>query len=109
MKKDKSILNNKQRLKDIISYQKNTISSNTIINKKTGTITIFAFDKGQSLSTHTAPFDAMVYIIDGKVEITISKKSYILNKGETIIMPANEPHSLKALNKFKMLLIMIKN
>lgn len=101
--------NLKFKLNDILKYQKNTIASNTLINKKTGTVTVFAFDKGQELSEHTAPFDALVYIIDGEAEITISKKPYAVKKGEMIIMPANKPHALRALKKFKMLLIMIRN
>ena len=96
-------------LANLISYQKNTVVSRTLINKKTGTVTLFAFDKGQGLSEHTAPFDAMVYILDGKVKITISGKPLSAEKGEMVIMPANKPHSLKAEKKFKMLLVMIKN
>lgn len=105
MKKNKE---NILKLKEISEYQKNNIVSNTLINKKTGTVTVFAFDKNQSLSEHTAPFDALVYVIDGEAEIKISGKAYTVKKGEAIIMPANKPHSLKALKKFKMLLIMIK-
>lgn len=96
-------------LADLITYQKDSVVSRTLINKKTGTVTLFAFDKGQGLSEHTAPFDAMVYIFDGQVGINISGKPFVLNKGEVIIMPANKTHSLKALKKFKMMLIMIKS
>lgn len=96
------------KLKEISEYQNNNIVSNTLINKKTGTITVFAFDKNQSLSEHTAPFDAFVYIIDGEADIKISGKSYRLKKGEAVIMPARKPHAVKAIKKFKMLLIMIK-
>lgn len=95
-------------LADLLGYQKDSIVSREIINKKTGTITLFAFDKGQSLSEHTAPFDAVVYILDGQVRITISGKLYTVKKGQIIIMPANKSHSLKAIEKFKMLLVMIK-
>ena len=96
-------------LNKLAEYQTGSIVSRTIINKKTGSVTFFAFDKGQALSEHTAPFDAFVTILEGQVEITISGKIYHLGEGEMIIMPANEPHALKALNKFKMLLTMIKS
>lgn len=96
-------------LLDLLDYQKDSIVSREIVNKKTGTVTLFAFDKGQGLSEHTAPFDAVVYVLDGSVRITISGKSHIIKKGQMIIMPANKPHSLKALKRFKMLLVMIKS
>ncbi|MCF8068070.1 MAG: cupin domain-containing protein [Desulfobacterales bacterium] len=98
-----------ETLVDMISYQEGSVVSRTLINKKTGTVTLFAFDKGQGLSEHTAPFDAMVNIIDGVSEIIISGKSHIVEKGGIIIMPANEPHALKATEKFKMMLTMIKS
>lgn len=93
---------------DIIQYQDESIVSKMLVNKDTGTITLFAFDEGQGLSEHTAPFDAIAQIIDGNVEITISGKKFNLKAGEMIIMPANEPHALTATTKFKMMLIMIK-
>ena len=96
-------------LADVVSYQEGSVVSKTLIEKKTGTVTLFAFDEGQSLSEHTAPFDAMVYIVDGQVEIKIAGNPYILNKGEMIIMPANEPHALKSITRFKMMLIMIRS
>ncbi|MFX0179479.1 MAG: cupin domain-containing protein [Candidatus Hodarchaeota archaeon] len=92
----------------MLDYQKGSVVSRTLIDKNEGTVTLFSFDKDQGLSEHTAPFDALVNVIDGKVKITISKKDYILNEGQMIIMPANEPHALKALERFKMMLIMIK-
>jgi len=98
-----------KRLTDLADYQTGSIVSRTIVDKKTGTVTFFAFDKGQGLSEHTAPFDAMVYIIDGEAEITISGKPFYLKQGEMIIMPANEPHALKAVKKFKMMLTMIRS
>jgi quercetin dioxygenase-like cupin family protein len=97
-----------QNLADLIEYQEGSVVSRTIIDKETGTVTLFAFDEGQGLSEHTAPFDAMVYALDGAVEVTISGKMFPLTKGEMIIMPANEPHALKATKRFKMLLTMIK-
>lgn len=94
---------------DLIEYQEGSVVSREIIRKDTGTVTIFAFDKGEGLSEHTAPFDAMVQIVDGKAEITISGNKNVLEKGEMIIMPANEPHALKALEKYKMVLTMIRS
>ena len=93
--------------KDIV-YASNSVVSKRVLEQKTGNITLFAFDKGQKLSEHSAPFDAMVQVVEGQVEITIDKKPYILKEGETIIMPANIPHALLAVEKFKMLLTMIK-
>jgi len=97
-----------KNLSDFVKYQENAIVSSEIIKKDTGTVTMFAFDKGQGLSEHTAPFDALVNIIDGQAEVRITGKPFILKEGEMIIMPANRPHSLKAVEKFKMLLVMIK-
>ena len=96
-------------MRDLIGYQDGSIVSREIIGKKTGTVTVFAFDEGQGLSEHTAPFDALVYLLDGEVEISIAGKPYRLKKGEMIIMPAKEPHSLTAVKRFKMLLIMIRS
>ena len=96
------------RLEEMIDYQKDSVVSRTIIDREAGTVTLFAFDEGQGLSEHTAPYDAMVYVIDGEVEITISGKPYRLKEGDMIVMPANEPHALKALSRFKMLLVMVR-
>jgi quercetin dioxygenase-like cupin family protein len=96
-------------LVDMINYQEGAVVSITILEKQTGTVTLFAFDQDQGLSEHTAPFDAMVQILDGDVEIKISGKPFQLKQGEMIIMPANEPHALKAVKRFKMLLTMIKS
>lgn len=96
------------RLAELIGYQKGAVVSREIIRRDTGTVTVFSFDKGEGLSEHTAPFDALVYILDGRAQIFISGKQYVLKKGELIIMPANKPHALKAINKFKMLLVMVK-
>ena len=97
------------RLIDLVSYQKGSVVSRTIIDKKAGTVTLFSFDEGQGLSEHTAPFDALVYLLDGEAEISISGKPLHLREGEMVIMPANQPHALKALKGFKMLLIMIRS
>ncbi len=96
------------RLIDLAGYQKGSVVSRTIIDKKTGTVTLFSFDEGQGLSEHTAPFDALVYVLDGEAEISISGKPLRLKAGEMTIMPANRPHALKAVKKFKMLLVMIR-
>lgn len=97
------------KVEDLIEYQEGSVVSREIIRKDTGTVTIFAFDKGEGLSEHTAPFDAMVQVIDGKAEITISGNKNVLEKGDMIIMPANDPHALKALEKYKMVLTMIRS
>jgi quercetin dioxygenase-like cupin family protein len=91
-----------------VEYSSNGIISKRIIDKKTGNITLFSFDKGQRLSEHAAPFDAVVQVLDGKAEILIDGKSNLLKAGETIIMPANITHAVNAVEKFKMILIMIK-
>ena len=96
------------KLKDMVAYQVDSIVSKEIIKKQTGTVTIFAFDQGQGLSEHTAPFDALVHIMDGEAEISISGEPHRLKEGEMIIMPANKPHALKAVTAYKMLLVMIK-
>ena len=96
-------------LESLIDYQEGSVVSRTIIDKKTGTITLFAFDENQGLSEHTTPYDAMVYVLDGEVDITISGKPFRLKQGEMTIMPASQPHALTAKAKFKMLLIMIKS
>lgn len=95
-------------LSELVVYQDDAVVSRTLIDKKVGTVTVFAFDMGQGLSEHTAPYDAMVSVLDGKVEITISGTPMTLEKGDMVIMPANEPHALRALTKFKMLLTMIR-
>jgi quercetin dioxygenase-like cupin family protein len=94
---------------DLIKYQQQSVVSMEIIRKRTGTVTLFAFDRGQGLSEHTAPFDALVQILDGEAEITVSGRKMKAKAGETVILPANRPHALKAVKKFKMLLLMIKS
>lgn len=93
---------------ELIGYQDGSVVSRTISEKPVGTVTVFAFDQGQGLSEHTAPYDAIVHIVDGETEITISGKTLLAKTGEIVIMPANQPHSLKAVTKFKMVLIMIR-
>ena len=97
-----------EKLENLIDYQDDSVVSRTLIDKKGGTVTLFAFDEQQGLSEHTASYDAMVYVVDGEAEVTISGKAYHLKEGEIIIMPAHKPHAVKAVTKFKMLLVMIK-
>lgn len=109
MKRDvRKVLVQPIRLVDLIEYQDGSVVSRTIIDERTGTVTLFAFVEGQGLSEHTAPFDALVHVLDGEAEITISSKTFRLKKGEIVIIPANEPHALKAIERFKMILTMIR-
>lgn len=96
-------------LSDSILYQGQSVVSREIMRKDTGTVTLFAFDEGQGLSEHTAPFDALAYLLEGEAEITISGTPHRVRGGEMIIMPARQPHALKALKKFKMLLVMLRS
>ena len=92
-----------------IAYADKAVVSKHILKKQTGNISLFAFDKGEGLSEHTTPFDAMVLVVDGKAEIVIDGSSHLLESGDSIIMPAGIPHALKAVEKFKMVLTMIKS
>lgn len=94
---------------EMVDYQDGAVVSRTIIDKETGTVTLFAFDEGQGLSEHTTPYDALVHLIEGEAEISISGKIFCLKFGEMILMPANEPHALKAVKRFKMILTMIRS
>ena len=94
---------------DSVEYASGGILSKTVLKKETGNISLFSFAKGEALSEHTAPFDAMIQVVDGKAEVIIGGKSFILESGQTIIMPANIPHAVKAIEKFKMVLTMIKS
>ena len=96
------------KLKDMAAYQNNSVVSREIIRKPSGTMTVFAFDKGEGLSEHTAPFDAVVYLLEGEAEIRVDGKPHSVKEGEMIIMPANKPHALKAITRYTMLLVMIK-
>ena len=108
MVRNKECLPKAARLADLVDYQEDSVVSKTIIDKKAGTITLFSFDQGQGLSEHKAPYDALIHVIDGEAEITISDKANLLKEGEIIILPANEPHAVKALTRFKMILTMIR-
>ena len=96
------------KLAELVSYQESSAVSRMIVKKDAGNVTLFAFSQGQGLSEHTAPFDAMTYILDGEAEVSIAGRAHHLKAGEMLIMPANKPHSLKARKRFKMLLVMIK-
>lgn len=97
------------KLTDLVRYQEGAIVSKTIVEKKAGTVTLFAFDRGQGLSEHTAPFDALVCILDGEATVTVSGKSHRLKEGEAILMQAHEPHALEGSERFKMMLTMIRS
>jgi len=96
------------QLKDMAQYQEHSVVSREIIRKPSGTMTVFAFDEGEGLSEHTAPFDAAVYLLEGEARITIDGEPHSVKEGEMIIMPAGKPHALKAVSRYKMLLVMIK-
>jgi quercetin dioxygenase-like cupin family protein len=97
------------KVADLVSYQEGSIVSREIVKKPSGTVTIFAFDEGQGLSEHIAPFDALVHVLEGEVEITIAGKLHRLQSGEMTLMPAQQPHALKAMHRFKMILTMIRS
>ena len=107
-KQDTEVFANPEKLADLVDYQEGSVVSRTIIDEETGTVTLFAFDESQGLSEHTAPFDALVQTLEGEVEVTISGKAFLLKKGDMLIMPADKPHALKAIKRFKMILTMIK-
>ena len=95
-------------LAEMVSYQTGSVVSRQITKAEAGNVTLFAFDEGQELSEHTAPFDALIHVVEGEAEIMISGKSFQLKDGDAIIMPANDPHAVKANGQFKMLLTMIR-
>ena len=103
-----SLIGKAVEMNGLVSYQSGSVVSRTLIDRKIGTITLFTFDAGQGLSEHTAPFDAFVQVFDGVADVTIDGKVQRVASGEFIIMPANIPHSLKAVEKFKMMLVMIR-
>ncbi len=97
------------RLTELVDYQEGSVVSRTLVKRKTGTVTLFAFDAGQELSEHTAPFDALVQVIDGEAEITVSGAAARVRAGEMVMLPANEPHAVSAPSRFKMILTMIRS
>ena len=98
-----------ESLVNLVAYQEGSVVSKTLIGKSTGTVTLFAFDKGQGLSEHTAPFNAMVCVLDGKAEVAIEGTPITVGTGEMLIMPAHKPHALSAKERFKMMLVMVKS
>ena len=104
-----NLVGNVLDLGGLVEYQAGAVVSRTVIDKSAGTVTLFSFDKGQGLSEHTAPYDALVYVIDGEADITISGRPLKVKQGEMVVMPANQPHALKAPHRFKMLLVMVKS
>jgi quercetin dioxygenase-like cupin family protein len=107
--KSRDLSSQPARLSELIECQEGSVVSRTLIDKKTGTVTLFAFDQGQGLSEHKTPFDALVHIFDGEAEVTVSGKAHRMTEGQMIIMPANKPHALRAVKKFRMILTMIKS
>ena len=97
------------RLTDLANYQDGSVVSRILIRRDKGNVTLFAFDEGQELSEHTAPFDALVYVLEGRVEIRIAGQPFSLSTGDVILMPANQPHAVRAVSRFKMLLTMIRS
>ena len=97
------------QLVELVAYQEGSVVSRTVIDKPSGTVTLFAFGSGQGLSEHQAPFDALVHILDGKASVSISGTGHEVAAGDMIILPANKPHALRAITRFKMLLVMIKS
>ena len=97
------------RVVDLVSYQAGAVVSRIVVKRETGNVTLFAFDTGQELSEHTAPYDALVQVLDGEAEITVAGRPYRVRAGEMMLMPAHQPHALKAVARFKMLLTMIRS
>lgn len=108
MADSESVLAQVKNVKELVAYQDEAVVSRTLVDTGSGTITAFAFDEGQGLSEHTASYDATVIVIEGKVEIRISGRAFRLEEGQVITMPANKPHAIKAITRFKMLLVMIR-
>jgi quercetin dioxygenase-like cupin family protein len=108
-KPSKGLSDQPVNVSQLVAYQDGAIVSREVVKKSTGTVTAFAFDQGQGLSEHTAPFDALAHILEGEAEISISGKPHRLQQGEMILMPAHQPHALKALKQFKMMLTMIRS
>jgi quercetin dioxygenase-like cupin family protein len=97
------------KLADLIEYQKGSVVSRTVIYKKAGTVTLFAFDKDEGLSEHTAPYEAFIYIVEGEAEVNVAASSFILDAGDMFMLPANKPHALRGIQRFKMLLVMVRS
>ncbi len=98
----------KEKLASLVSYQQGSVVSRTIISHRAGTVTLFAFDEGESLSEHTAPFDALLHVLEGQAQVTVEGRESVVNASEAIVLPAGRPHSVRATTKFKMLLTMVR-
>ena len=98
-----------ENLQTLIDYQPAAVVSRTLIKKSSGTVTLFAFDAGEGLSEHTAPYDALIVLLDGEAEVQIAQATHVVKKGQALLLPANVPHALRAVNKFKMMLTMIRS
>ena len=98
----------KESLTSLVNYQQGSVVSRTIINQRAGTVTLFAFDEGESLSEHTAPFDALLHVVEGKAQVTVGGKESVVRASEAIVLPAGRPHSVRATSRFKMLLTMVR-
>jgi quercetin dioxygenase-like cupin family protein len=96
-------------VKDLLAYQEGAVVSRTLIDKQAGTVTIFSFDEGQGLSEHTAPYDALVHVLEGQVEIAIAGVRSHLKEGDMIVLPGGKPHALRAVTQFKMMLVMVRS
>ena len=105
----KSELRQPARMVDLINYQESAVVSKTILDKNSGTVTLFAFDKNEGLSEHTAPYEVLIQLLDGEAEVIIAGKPFVLKTGESVVLPTNTPHALRAIECFKMLLVMIKS
>ena len=106
---DRGLAGQVRRMADLIDYQEGSVVSRQVMKGDGGNVTLFAFDSGEGLTEHTSPFDALVYVLDGEAEVTVSDVASRLRAGDVILMPANEPHALKAPSRFKMLLVMVKS
>jgi len=106
---EQNLLGQVKQMSGLVEYQTGAVVSRTILDKHVGTVTLFAFDDGQGLSEHTAPYDALVCVLDGAVEVRIAGEPHAVHQGEMIIMPAHKPHALRALSRFKMMLVMIRS
>lgn len=104
-----SPLGNPARLTELVNYQAGAVVSRTVLDRPAGTVTLFAFDAGQGLSEHTSPYDALVYLLDGEAEITIAGQAFRVRGGEALLLPAHKPHALKAVERFKMALVLIRS
>ena len=107
-REEPSLTGQVRRMAELIDYQEGSVVSRQVMKADGGNVTLFAFDQGEGLTEHKSPFDALVYVIDGQADVTVSGVAFHVSEGEMILMPANAPHSLKAPSRFKMLLVIVK-